>query len=67
MRTIRSLWTRETLAELVMVIAVIGILAVMAVPAFLSDYQAAALKSGAPQVVAMINQVSAPPWNRWCD
>lgn len=45
-----------TLAELVMVIAVIGILAVMAVPAFLSYYRAAGLKSGAQQVVILINQ-----------
>lgn len=45
-----------TLAELVMVIAVIGILAVMAVPSFLSYYNAAGLKSGAQQVVTLINQ-----------
>jgi len=45
-----------TLAELVMVIAVIGILAVMAVPSFLSYYRAAGLKSGAQQVVTLINQ-----------
>jgi type IV fimbrial biogenesis protein FimT len=45
-----------TLAELVMVIAVIGILAVMAVPSFLSYYRAAGLKSGAQQVVTLMNQ-----------
>jgi type IV fimbrial biogenesis protein FimT len=45
-----------TLAELVMVIAVIGILAVMAVPSFLSYYHAAGLKSGAQQVVSLMNQ-----------
>ena len=45
-----------TLAELVILIAVIGILSVMAVPAFLRYYQAATLKSGAQQFVAMINQ-----------
>jgi prepilin-type N-terminal cleavage/methylation domain-containing protein len=45
-----------TLAELVMVIAVIGILAVMAVPSFLSYYHAAGLKSGAQQVVTLVNQ-----------
>ena len=45
-----------TLAELVMVIAVIGILAVMAVPSFLSYYHAAGLKSGAQQVVTLMNQ-----------
>jgi Tfp pilus assembly protein FimT len=39
-----------------MVIAVIGILAVMAVPAYLRYHQAAILKSGAQQVVTMINQ-----------
>ena len=47
-----------TLAELVILIAVIGILSVMAVPAFLRYYQAATLKSGAQQFVAMINQAS---------
>jgi Tfp pilus assembly protein FimT len=45
-----------TLAELVILIAVIGILSVMAVPAFLRYYQAATLKSGAQQFVALINQ-----------
>ena len=45
-----------TLAELVMVIAVIGILAVMAVPSFLRYNQAATLKSGAQQLVTLINQ-----------
>lgn len=45
-----------TLTELVMVIAVIGILAVMAVPSFLRYYHAAGLKSGAQQVVTLINQ-----------
>ena len=45
-----------TLAELFILIAVIGILSVMAVPAFLRYYQAATLKSGAQQFVAMINQ-----------
>jgi type IV fimbrial biogenesis protein FimT len=45
-----------TLAELVIVIAVIGILAVMAVPSFLSYLRAAALKSGAQQVVTLVNQ-----------
>src|ERR1041385_8984206 len=45
-----------SLAELIMVIAVIGILAVMAVPAYLRYHQAAILKSGAQQVVTMINQ-----------
>jgi prepilin-type N-terminal cleavage/methylation domain-containing protein len=45
-----------TLAELIMVIAVIGILAVMAVPSFLRYYQAATLKSGAQQLVTLINQ-----------
>jgi type IV fimbrial biogenesis protein FimT len=45
-----------TLAELIMVIAVIGILAVMAVPSFLSYYRAAGLKSGAQQVMTLINQ-----------
>lgn len=45
-----------TLAELVMVIAVIGILAVMAVPFFLSYLRAAGLKSGAQQVVTLVNQ-----------
>jgi type IV fimbrial biogenesis protein FimT len=45
-----------TLAELIMVIAVIGILAVMAVPSFLRYYHAAGLKSGAQQVVALVNQ-----------
>jgi prepilin-type N-terminal cleavage/methylation domain-containing protein len=58
-RKIRSSWTREhgfTLAELVLVIAVIGILAVMAVPAFLSYLHAAGLKSGAQQVVGLMNQ-----------
>ena len=45
-----------TLAELVILIAVIGILSFMAVPAFLSYYQAATLKSDAQQFAAMINQ-----------
>ena len=45
-----------TLAELVMVIAVIGILAVMAVPSYLSYLRAAGLKSGAQQVVTLVNQ-----------
>ena len=45
-----------SLAELIMFIAVIGILSVLAVPAFLSYYQAATLKAGAQQVVALINQ-----------
>jgi len=45
-----------TLAELVMVIAVIGILAVMAVPSYLIYLRAAALKSGAQQVVTLVNQ-----------
>ena len=45
-----------SLAELVVVIAVIAILAVMAVPSFLSYYHAAGLKSGAQQVVTLINQ-----------
>jgi prepilin-type N-terminal cleavage/methylation domain-containing protein len=45
-----------SLAELVLVIAVLGILAVMAVPYFLSYYRAAALKSGAQQVVTLVNQ-----------
>lgn len=45
-----------TLAELVVIIAIIGILAVMAVPSFLSYYRAAALKSGAQQVVTQVNQ-----------
>jgi prepilin-type N-terminal cleavage/methylation domain-containing protein len=45
-----------TLAEMIMVIAVIAILAVMAVPSFLSYYHAAGLKSGAQQVVTLINQ-----------
>lgn len=45
-----------TLAELVMVIAVIGILSLMAIPAFLSYYQAATLKSGSQQVVTLVNQ-----------
>jgi type IV fimbrial biogenesis protein FimT len=45
-----------TLAELVIVIAVIGILAVMAVPSFLSYLRAAGLKSGAQQVVTLVNQ-----------
>ena len=45
-----------TLAELVILIAVIGILSVMAVPSFLSYYQAAALKSAAQQLVALVNQ-----------
>jgi len=45
-----------TLAELIMVIAVIGILAVMAVPSFLRYYHAAGLKSGAQQVVTLMNQ-----------
>lgn len=45
-----------TLAELVILIAVIGILSVMALPAFLSYYQSATLKSGAQQFVTLINQ-----------
>lgn len=45
-----------TLAELVIVIAVIGILAVMAVPSFLTYLRAAGLKSGAQQVVTLVNQ-----------
>ena len=45
-----------TLAELIILIAVIGILSVMAVPAFLRYYQAATLKSGAQQLVTLINQ-----------
>ena len=45
-----------TLAELIVVIAIIGILAVMAVPAFLSYLRAAGLKSGAQQVVTLVNQ-----------
>ena len=45
-----------TLAELVMVIAVIGILAVMAVPSYLRYLRAAGLKSGAQQVVTLVNQ-----------
>lgn len=45
-----------TLAELVVVIAVIGILAVMAVPFYLTYLRAAGLKSGAQQVVTLINQ-----------
>jgi Tfp pilus assembly protein FimT len=45
-----------TLAELVVIIAIIGILAVMAIPSFLSYYRAAALKSGAQQVVTLVNQ-----------
>jgi Tfp pilus assembly protein FimT len=36
--------------------AVIAILSVMAVPAFLSYYQAATLKSGAQEVAALLNQ-----------
>jgi len=39
-----------------MVIAVIGILAVMAVPSYLSYLRAAGLKSGAQQVVTLVNQ-----------
>jgi Tfp pilus assembly protein FimT len=38
------------------VIAVIGILAVMAVPSYLSYLRAAGLKSGAQQVVTLMNQ-----------
>lgn len=45
-----------TLAELVMVIAVVGILSIMAVPSFLRYYQAAKLKSGAQQMLTLINQ-----------
>jgi Tfp pilus assembly protein FimT len=45
-----------TLAELVILIAVIGILSVMAVPSFLRYFQAATLKSGAQQFVALVNQ-----------
>ena len=45
-----------TLAELIIVIAVIGILAAMAVPSYLSYLRAAALKSGAQQVVTLVNQ-----------
>jgi len=45
-----------TLAEMVVVMAVIAILAVMAVPSFLSYYRAAGLKSGAQQVVTLLNQ-----------
>src|SRR5713101_7240336 len=45
-----------TLAELVILVAVIGILSVMAVPSFLRYYQAAALKSAAQQLVALVNQ-----------
>ena len=45
-----------TLVELILVLVVISILSVMAVPAYLSYRQAATLKSGAQQVVAMINQ-----------
>lgn len=45
-----------TLAELIMVVSVIAILGVMAVPYFLGYYQAAGLKSGAQQVVALVNQ-----------
>ena len=45
-----------TLAELVIVISVIGILAVMAVPSFLTYLRAAGLKSGAQQVVTLVNQ-----------
>jgi prepilin-type N-terminal cleavage/methylation domain-containing protein len=45
-----------TLTELIMVVSVIAILGVMAVPYFLSYYQAAGLKSGAQQVVALVNQ-----------
>jgi len=44
-----------TLAELVIVIAVIGILAVMAVPSYLRYLRAAGLKSGAQQVVTLLN------------
>jgi len=51
-----SLEAGFTLAELVVVIAVIGILAVMAVPSYLSYLRAAALKSGAQQVVTLVNQ-----------
>ena len=39
-----------------MIVAVIGILFVMSAPAFLSYYQAATLKSGAQQLVTLINQ-----------
>ena len=52
----RGLAPGFTLAELVMVIAVIGILAVMAVPSFLTYLRAAGLKSGAQQVVTLVNQ-----------
>jgi type IV fimbrial biogenesis protein FimT len=45
-----------TLAELVIVIAVIGILAMMAVPSYLSYLRAAGLKSGAQQLVTLVNQ-----------
>ena len=45
-----------TLAELVIVIAVVGILSIVAVPSFLRYYQAATLKSGAQQLVTLINQ-----------
>jgi prepilin-type N-terminal cleavage/methylation domain-containing protein len=52
----RGLAPGFTVAELVIVIAVIGILAVMAVPSFLTYLRAAALKSGAQQVVTLVNQ-----------
>jgi type IV fimbrial biogenesis protein FimT len=45
-----------SLAELILLIAVVGILSVLALPSFLRYYQAASLKTGAQQVVTLINQ-----------
>ena len=45
-----------SLAELLVMMAVIGILVAMAAPFFLSYYQSAALRSGAQDVITLINQ-----------
>ena len=45
-----------SLAELIIVVAVIGVLSAIGMPYFISYYRASALKGGAQEVVALLNQ-----------